>query len=191
MLSLTTLCSPSLLMFGGRRTIKRCPRQCTSQTKSPGHSNSSLMGRECGIEHCSITESPLKDLTRFCMDCSWTLNSGHSGLSLVHCNLPSTYHSAWHLASIHETFNEWNNMLVHFRLYSLSDSFLPPPLSMFFLLFVTSLLWDWSFSLCWGVLFFTIGEAQFATDLQMITINRLLLKWSKSEREMVSFIPGI
>lgn len=43
-------------------------------------------------------------------------------------------------------------------------------------LFATSLLGTRSsFSLCWGVLCVTVGEAQFGRHLQMITINRLLL----------------
>ena len=51
-----------------------------------------------------------------------------------------------------------------------------PPLSSTFSSFATSLLGTGvSFSLCWGVLFFPVGETQFGTDLQMATINRLLL----------------
>lgn len=78
------------------------------------------MGREHRIEDYSSREDLLMDLTVFCMDCPWTLSSG---LERVQSSIPSSYHRAWHVASVQEIFDEWNSILIPFRLDAQSVGF--------------------------------------------------------------------
>lgn len=63
-----------------------------------------------------------------------------------------------------------------------------PPLSNTFSSFTTSLFGTGvSFSVCWGVLFFPVGEKQFGTDLQMATINNFSCSLGSARSEQCCY----